>query len=126
MRDAHAVAGSLRAQLERRLESVVSAFDLLPVRGVKAVADQVEQDAGELLREDFDGAGGRVEILLQRDVEARLFRAGPVIGEVQRLFRSAFRSIGRTSPPPSRECSSMFLTMESARVHAARPSRDCP
>ena len=39
-----------------------------------------------------------------------------MIGEIEALLDEALTSTGRCSPDPSRECSSMFLTMASARL----------
>ena len=53
---------------------------------VKAVAEQVEEDAGDVLRHQLDRFQRRIEFLLQGDVEALIMGAGAVIGEVQRLL----------------------------------------
>jgi hypothetical protein len=44
--------------------------------GVEAIAEQVQEDAGDLLRRPFDRCDGTVEIAFQRDVEARILGAG--------------------------------------------------
>ena len=53
---------------------------------MEAVGDQVQQHAHELLRVELDLADRRIELLLQRDVEAGLLRPSPVIGQVQALL----------------------------------------
>ena len=54
--------------------------------GVEAVAEQVEEDAGHLLRRHLDRREAGLVVALQGDVEALILRAGAVIGEVQRLI----------------------------------------
>ena len=53
---------------------------------------------------------------MQRDIEPRFFGPRAVIGEIEALIEKRVDVGGRCSPEPSRECSSMFLTMESARL----------
>ena len=55
------------------------------VRGVEAVAEQVEENAGDLLRRQLDWREAGLEIALQGDVEILILRPRTVIGEVQRL-----------------------------------------
>ena len=55
-------------------------------RGVESVRYQIEQDSRDLLRIDISHADGWVEIALQGDTEARFFRSGTVISEVQALI----------------------------------------
>ena len=52
-------------------------------RRIEAVRDQVEQNPCDVLREDIDFAGSRIEGPLQRDIEALLLGPRPVIGEVE-------------------------------------------
>jgi hypothetical protein len=47
------------------------------------------------LRRQLDGREIAVELPLQRDVEARILRAGAVTGEVQRLLDQPLRSTTR-------------------------------
>ncbi len=54
--------------------------------GVEAVAEQVQEDARDVLRDQLDRRDGGGEIALQGDVEALVLGAGAVIGEVQRLL----------------------------------------
>ena len=61
-------------------------FGLALGRGVEAVGNEVEKHAGDLLREQIDLARGRIEGALQRNVEALLFGACAVIGEIEALF----------------------------------------
>ena len=89
---------------------------LLVVGGIEAVAEQVEEDARHILRHQLDRRDRGVEIALQRDVEVLVLGAGAVIGEVERLLDQALRSTSRRSPVTPRECSSMLLTMPSARL----------
>ena len=56
------------------------------VGGVKAVAKEVEEDAGDVLRDQFDWLEARREVALQGDVEVLVLGAGTVIGEVERLL----------------------------------------
>src|SRR5215471_17408110 len=53
------------------------------VGGIEAVADEVEEHASQLLRHDVNRREIAVEVVLQRDVEVRILRTGPVIGKVQ-------------------------------------------
>src|SRR6516165_1533226 len=68
--------------LQRRPVIGPGAVALSLVGGVEAVAEQVEQHAGNLLRRQLDRYDGGVEIAFQGDVEIRVLRAGTVIGEV--------------------------------------------
>ena len=62
----------------------MAGFSLLPFPGgVEAVAEKVQQHAGDVLRVEFDRRDVRIEGSLQRDVEALILRAGAVVGEVQ-------------------------------------------
>src|SRR5215831_6620986 len=53
---------------------------------VEAVADQVQEDPGDVLRDDLDWRELAIEVAVHRDVEALILGAGAVIGEVERLF----------------------------------------
>src|SRR5262245_43678675 len=69
---------------DRKYRSVVGVRSVqmaLP-GGVEAVAKQVEEDTGNVLRHDLDQLGLRCKIALQRDVEVLILRAGAVICEV--------------------------------------------
>jgi hypothetical protein len=55
-------------------------------RCIEAVSDQIEQHAGNLLREQIRLASGRVKGPLHGDSEALLLSAGPMIGEVEALL----------------------------------------
>src|SRR6266478_988462 len=72
----------LQGRLELRVASLLPAF----CGGVEAVADQVETDAGDVLRDEFDRRNALPEIAFQCDVEARILGTGTVIGEVERLL----------------------------------------
>jgi hypothetical protein len=50
--------------------------------GVEAIADQIETDARDVLGHQLDRGHGVGKISLQRDIEARVLRAGTVIGEI--------------------------------------------
>src|SRR5262249_39545132 len=72
-----------------RLELGVAPLLLAFGSSVEAIAEQVETDAGDILRVDFDWSDGLGEFFFQRDVEARILRPATVIGEVQRLLDQA-------------------------------------
>src|SRR5262249_50162044 len=55
-------------------------------RGVKPIGNKIEQGPCNLLREQIGLAGHRVKRTLQRNVEALLLGARPVIGKVQALL----------------------------------------
>src|SRR3984893_15632732 len=55
-------------------------------RRVKAVRDQVEQHARNLLRKHIDLTGGRIKELLKGDIEILLLRPCAVIGEIKALL----------------------------------------
>src|SRR5581483_3215116 len=80
------------------------------VGGVEAVAEEVEEHPGDVLRHQLERFRRRVEIAFERDVEGLVLRPGAVIGEVQRLVDE--RVDVDLAP---RECSSIDLTMLSAR-----------
>ena len=84
--DFDAVAEVLGRGRKRRLVAAAVGFRFALGRGVEAVGNQVEQHAGDLLREQIDLAGGRIERPLQGDVEALLFGARAVIGEIEALL----------------------------------------
>src|SRR6516162_6033720 len=65
----------------RTVSSVALAAPL--VSGIEAVADEVEEHAGQLLRHDVNRCEIAVEVALQRDVEVRILRAGSVISQIQ-------------------------------------------
>src|SRR6516225_2973092 len=68
----------------RAVSSVALAAPL--VGGIEAIAYEVEEHAGQLLRHDVNRCELAVEVVLQRDVEIRILRARPVIGVVQSLL----------------------------------------
>ena len=74
----------LRRRFRGRLEPGVASLFLALGGGVEAVAEQIETDAGHVLRHQFDRSDGRAEIAFQRDVELLILRARTVIGEVER------------------------------------------
>ena len=85
-RDFDRVAEIARRHLQRRPEAGVRRLALALGGGIEAVAEQVEEDPGHLLRHQLDRREAAVELALQRDVEALILGAGAVIGEVQRLL----------------------------------------
>jgi hypothetical protein len=74
----------LRRRFQGRLEPGVASLFLALGGGVEAAAEQIETDAGHVLRHQFDRSDGRAEIAFQRDVELLILRARTVIGEVER------------------------------------------
>src|SRR6516165_4639559 len=74
-----------QSRLELRVASLLLAFG----SGVEAIAEQVETDAGDVLRDKLDGSYGLGEISFECDVEARILSPATVIGEVQRLLDQA-------------------------------------
>src|SRR5215472_5863562 len=87
----HSVTEIARRYLQRRAEVGRRVVALSFGGGVEAVAKQVEQDAGHLLRRQLDRGNGRDEIALQSNVEILVPGARPVIGEVERLFDQAIQ-----------------------------------
>lgn len=80
-----------------------------------------------ILRIQFERARVGVAILLERNGKARLFRPGTVIGEVEALPDQHVDVGDLRSPEPSRQCNSMFLTIETARLPCCtRPWKGCP
>ena len=55
-------------------------------RRVEAIGDQIKQSPRDLLREHIDLPGSRIKGFLQRDIEALLLGARPVIGEIEALL----------------------------------------
>src|SRR5215469_365143 len=68
----------------RAVSSVALAAPL--VGGIEAVAYEVEEHASQLLRHGVNQCETAVEVVLQRDVEVRILRTRPVIGEVHGLL----------------------------------------
>src|SRR6516164_5691481 len=83
--DFDTVAEVFRHRAERRLKAVACGLLALG-RGVKSVGNQVEENSGDLLRIEVYHTGGRIELVLEGNVEAGSFRARAVIGEVEALF----------------------------------------
>ena len=71
---------------ERRRAAHLGARGLAPGRGVEAVRDEVQEHARDLLRVHLGLPGLRVEMLLERDVEAGFLGPSAVVGEVQALL----------------------------------------
>src|SRR5215813_11871937 len=69
-------------QPEARLAGMAAAF----VGGIEAVSEQVEQDAGDILRHELNGGRVGVQFSLQSNVEILILGARTMIGEVQRLL----------------------------------------
>src|SRR6516225_8173790 len=65
----------------RAVSSVALAAPL--IGGIEAIAYEIEEYASQLLRHDVNRCELAVEVVLQRDVEVRILRTGPVIGKVQ-------------------------------------------
>ena len=85
-RDLDRIAEVPRRHLEGRLELRIGRRLAPLVRGVEAVAEQVEKHPRHILRHQLDGRDRRAEIALQRDVEILVLGARAVIGEVERLL----------------------------------------
>src|SRR5271165_5146986 len=75
-----------RRHLQRRAEVRCDTVALAFGRRVKAVCEQVEENAGDVLRDYFDRGNRRLEIAFERDVELLVLGAGAVIGKVERLL----------------------------------------
>src|SRR5580704_6388230 len=71
---------------EGRLVAATIGLRLALGRGVETVRDQVEQHPRDLLREQIDFAGSRIEGPLDRDIEPLPFGPSAVIGEIEALF----------------------------------------
>src|SRR5262249_36913984 len=78
-----------RRHLQRRLELGVAPLPLALGGGIEAIAEKVQTDTGNVLRDKLDRSGRVGKISLQRDVEARILGAATVIGEVQRFVDQA-------------------------------------
>ena len=84
--DLDRIAEIARRHRQGRPELRVAALALALGGGIEAIAEQVEEHAGHLLRHQFDRGEAAVVIALQRDVEALILGAGTVVGEVQGLL----------------------------------------
>jgi hypothetical protein len=56
------------------------------LRGIKAVSEQVEKHAGDILGNQLDRTKTGVEVALDRDVEFLILSAGAMVGEIERLL----------------------------------------
>src|SRR3954447_9710790 len=86
-RDLDRVIRLTRRHLQGRAEGAVAAVAraLSHSGGVEAVAEQVEEEAGDLLRRHLDWRQAGLKIALPGDVEACVLRPSAVIGEIERL-----------------------------------------
>jgi hypothetical protein len=84
--DLDPLAEIARRHLERRLEIRLARLAPALVGGIEAVAKQVEEDAGDILRHELNGGRIYVQLALQVNVEILVLAARPMIGEVQRLL----------------------------------------
>ena len=75
----------LRRCAQGRFKAFAAGFLALG-RGIKAVRNQIEQDARDFLRVKIDHSGLGIEVALERDVEAGFFRPRAVIGEIEALL----------------------------------------
>jgi hypothetical protein len=82
---------------EDRLEARVACVDLAPGRGIDAVGNQVQQGPDDLLGIQLDRSRLGIEIVFERDVEARLLRPCDV-RSTKRERRPVWPS---ASPPPT-------------------------
>src|SRR6202040_1432546 len=80
------LAEIVRRRCQGRLELGVASLPVALGGGVEAIAEQIEADAGDVLRHQLDRGDSRAEIAFQGDVEALVLGPGAVIGEVQRLL----------------------------------------
>src|SRR5437868_6716590 len=83
--DFNRIAEAFRGRAQGRLKTVDPGL-LAFGGGIKAVRDQIEEDAGDFLRIEIDHAGLRIEVALERDVEAGFLRARAVVGEIEALL----------------------------------------
>jgi len=83
--DLDGLAKIARRDLQHRAERAIRVAALFG-SGIEAIADQVQQDPGDVLRHDLDRCKVPVEVAFHRDVEALILGAGAMIGEVERLF----------------------------------------
>ena len=67
------------------------------------------------MRVDVERARIGVEVARETDTEVGLLRPGTVIREIEALLDERIYPVDCRSPELSRECSSMFLTIASAR-----------
>src|SRR5215467_11109685 len=83
--DLDGLAEIARRDLQHRTERAARVAALFG-SGVEAIADQVQQDPGYVLRHDLDRRKLPIEVAFHRDVEALILGPGAMIGEVERLF----------------------------------------
>src|SRR5687768_13073924 len=84
--DFDAMAEVPRGCGEHRLIPVARLRHRAPDRRIKAVGNEVQKDAGDLLGIEVDLPGRRVQRLLQRYVEPLLLGTCTVIGEIETLL----------------------------------------
>src|SRR5439155_22787489 len=59
------------------------------VGGIKAIAEEVQQDAADVLWDQLDRRDRTIEVAFQGDVEALIPGAGAVIGEAERFLEQS-------------------------------------
>src|SRR5215470_16946910 len=83
--DLDGTADFARRDLQQRAERGVS-FAAAQARGIKTIADEVQEHPGHVLGDNIDRWDIAVKGALQSDVEALILSASAVIGEVHRLI----------------------------------------
>src|SRR5215472_12197538 len=83
--DLNAFAELAGCDLQCRAETAVALAATL-VSSIEAIAYDVKEHPGQLLRYDFDRCEIAAEVALQCDVEALILRTRPVIGKIQGLL----------------------------------------
>jgi hypothetical protein len=82
-RDLYAVAEVFRRSHKSGLIAIAIVLLFALGRRIKTVRDQVQESPCDLLRENIDFAGGRIQGPLHIDLEALLLGAGTMIGEIE-------------------------------------------
>src|SRR5262249_30431467 len=78
-----------RRHLQGRLETRVASISLAFGDCIKTIAEQIETDAGNVLRNKFDRSNRFGVISLKGNVETLILGSPTVIGEVQRFLNQA-------------------------------------
>ena len=90
---------------QRGFETEVHATPSTPAGRKEAIAEEVQEYSGYVLRADFDCCNPVSEIAVQCDVKALVLCAGAVIGEIQRLIDQC---VEINLPPLSRRAARVF------------------
>src|SRR5439155_23226772 len=76
---------NFHGRAKRRIRRLATAF----IGGIKAVAEQIEKNPGDVLWDELERRDRPIELAFQGDVEALIPGAGPVECEVERFLDEA-------------------------------------